>query len=116
MTFKQWMHESFGSESRAARASRRSKSRWSSRYGYKPLVESLEDRRMLAILTVNSLLDNTTSANSLLTLREAIQSIQQGSLTDSSASGQVTGTFGTSDTVRSAPSIDGGIINLSIAG
>jgi hypothetical protein len=35
-------------------------------------VEPLEDRRMLAVLTVNSLLDNTTGGDGLTTLREAV--------------------------------------------
>src|SRR4051794_21303355 len=38
----------------------------------KPHFESLEDRRMLAVLTVNSLTDTSVAADGLVTLREAI--------------------------------------------
>lgn len=37
-----------------------------------PLFELLEDRHLMAVLTVNSIADNTTSGDGLVTLREAI--------------------------------------------
>ena len=48
MTFKQWVRDVFGPESRAARASRRGKSRRPSKRGYMPYVELLEDRTLLS--------------------------------------------------------------------
>jgi Ca2+-binding RTX toxin-like protein len=45
-------------------------------------VELLEDRLAPATLTVNSLLDNTTAGDGLVTLREAIAAAQTDGLTD----------------------------------
>src|SRR5690349_5791347 len=44
--------------------------------------EPLEGRRMLAVLTVNSLEDNTISGDNLVTLREAILAANQDLVTD----------------------------------
>ena len=40
----------------------------------------MEDRRMLAILTVNSLSDTHINTDGVLTLREAVEVVQQGSI------------------------------------
>ena len=52
----------------------RKKQKNSSKTGFSRALrfEQCEDRRMLATLTVNSLLDNTIGGDGLLTLREAI--------------------------------------------
>ena len=47
-----------------------------------PLFEELEDRRVLAVLTVNSLADNTTGGDGLVTLREAIIASNTDTITD----------------------------------
>ena len=109
MTFKQWVRDVFGPESRAARASRRGKSRRPANRGYIPLVESLESRRMLAILTVNSLSDNIdhSAGNSILTLREAIAVVNADSTTGLQAgeNAQITGMLGTNDTIQFDPTL-----------
>ena len=45
-------------------------------------LEPLEDRRLLAVLTVNSPLDNTLSGDNLVTLREAIGAANSDTTTD----------------------------------
>jgi len=45
-------------------------------------VEQLEDRRMLAVLTVNSAVDNLTGSDGLVTLREAIIAANNDATTD----------------------------------
>src|SRR5262249_22512564 len=111
MTFSQWLRRTFGPPAPTGRARRRSQ-RPSWRRRVLPVVELLEDRLAPATLTVNSLADNTTSGDGLLTLREAIFSCNQGTLSDSSASGQVSGTITSNNTIRFAASIDGGTIQL----
>ncbi len=44
--------------------------------------EQCEDRRMLAVLTVNSSLDNTIGGDGLLTLREAVDAANQDAIPD----------------------------------
>ncbi|TWU51875.1 choice-of-anchor Q domain-containing protein [Rubripirellula reticaptiva] len=51
------------------------------------LIESLEDRNLLAALTVNSFADNTTSGDGLVTLREAIIAANADATTDLSQTG-----------------------------
>ena len=68
---------------------------------YRPGLETLENRLAPAVLTVNSLLDNTTS-DSNLTLREAIL-VVDGTLGRSLTAGesaQVSGTLGSNDTIQ----------------
>src|SRR5262245_5081529 len=48
----------------------------------RPHFEAMEDRRMLAVLTVNSLLDTTVAADGLVTLREAIVASNNDTATD----------------------------------
>jgi hypothetical protein len=98
MTFKQWMRDVFGPESRSARASRRGKSGQAVRVRL-PRVELLEDRRMLATLLVTN--TNDSGAGSL---RQAV-------LNSVGHSGGGTG----NDTIQFSASIDGGIINLTSA-
>src|SRR5213593_1455924 len=49
---------------------------------HRPRLEPLEDRTAPAVLTVNSLLDNTTAGNGLVTLREAIPAANNDTTTD----------------------------------
>jgi Putative Ig domain len=96
MTFKQWVRDVFGPESRAARASRRGKSRRPARHGWVPTLELLEERRMLTAYTVTSLADSGPG-----TLRQAIL--------DSVANHA----FQEPDTIQFSPSLDGGTIKLT---
>ncbi len=86
--------------------------------------ELLEDRRMLAILTVNVLHDDVDNGNPIndgdLTLRDAITYVNgfdPGSL-DIESNGVVhidlTEPLGTNDTILFAPSLDGNTITLGI--
>jgi len=68
-----------------------------------PHFESLEDRRMLAVLTVNSLLDTTVAADGLVTLREAIIASNTDTATDLGVVGSG------ADTIAFAPSLTGTI-------
>ena len=110
MTLARWLRPSFGSQGQVARPSRRSKSRQERRTRYKPRLLRLEDRRVLSTLMVNSLLDNTTARDGLVTLREAIAAANSGTTTDL---GQ---TSDGNDTIRFAHGLDGGAIKLSIVG
>jgi predicted outer membrane repeat protein len=68
---------------------------------FRPTLEALEGRWAPAILTVNSLADNTT-ADSALTLREAVN-VVDGTLGRALTTGekaQVTGTLGSNDTIQ----------------
>ena len=115
MMCKQWLRNVLAPRVQNSRTSRRDRSRqqWTTRFT--PRAELLEDRLAPAILIVNSSLDNAISGDHVLTLREAIRSVNQGSLVDSSASGQVTGSFGASNTIQFDSSIDGQIISLKSA-
>ena len=74
------------------------------------LTEVLEQRRLLATLTVNSELDNVTAADGLVTLREAIIAANGDLATD-------LGDVGSGpDTIVFDPSLDGTPIVLSITG
>jgi predicted outer membrane repeat protein len=71
------------------------------RRGYRLILEALEDRCAPAVLTVNTTADNTT-ANSVLTLREAV-AVVDGTLGRALTAGeqaQITGTLGTNDTIQ----------------
>ena len=72
MTFTQWLRQTFDSQRQDARASRSGKPRQSSRLRFVPRLYLMEDRLAPAILTVNSLLDDTPAGDGLVTLREAI--------------------------------------------
>ena len=76
----------------------------------KPLFELLEDRRVLAVLTVNSAADNTTAGDGLVTLREAIIAANTDTATDGG------GTGSGPDMIQFAPSLNGATINLSSLG
>src|SRR5262249_62387732 len=93
------------------------------RRGFRPVLEGLEDRVAPATLTVNSVAD-TTAAGTTLTLREAVLLVDAGgnaiaalkrSLT-AGETAQITGTFGSNDTILLASSLAGQTITLSIMG
>src|SRR5262249_1457381 len=90
---------------------------------YRPVLEVLEGRLAPATLTVNSVADNTT-ADAALTLREAVLLVDAGgaattargrALTAQEA-GQLTGAFGSNDTVQFDPGLSGQTITLSLTG
>ena len=80
-------------------------------------TERLEDRSMLAVLTVNVTTDTSLNdANTDLSLREAIQVVNNGSLTGLSVGterGRVTGTLGSNDTIQFTSGLSG-TIGLSL--
>jgi hypothetical protein len=66
-----------GKQSKKLRRSRRQPAK-----RRRTLFEELENRNMLAVLTVNSALDNVTGGDGLVTLREAIIAANNDALTD----------------------------------
>ncbi len=72
--------------------------------------EPLEDRALLAVLTVNSAADNLTAGDGLVTLREAIIAANTDVATDLGDTGSG------ADTIVFDPSLDGTPITLSIVG
>ncbi len=71
------------------------------RRGFRPVLEALEERFCPAVLTVNSLAD-TTTADTALTLREAI-AVVDGTLgrpLTSAEQAQITGSLGSGDTIK----------------
>src|SRR5215470_10792583 len=64
-------------------------------------LEALEDRLAPAVLTVNTLADETTADNSL-SLREAVRVVNSGSTSGLSSAelAQVSGTLGSNDTIQ----------------
>lgn len=84
---------------RAPRSPRRYRHR-----GARPTLESLEDRLAPATLTVNTLADST--GQSQLSLRDAIVAVDNGSYSGP-ATGQVSGAFGSSDTILFQSGLNG---------
>jgi CSLREA domain-containing protein len=82
---------------------------------FKPRLEELESRMAPAVLTVNTLADETT-ADSFLSLREAINVVNSGSTGSlgSAELGQVTGSLGSSDRIVFASSLAGKTITLTM--
>jgi len=75
--------------------------------------ETLEDRRVLAVLTVNTIAD-TVADDNLLSLREAISAVnaQSSAGLDAGAVDQISGTFGDNDTIQFDESLSGQTILL----
>jgi predicted outer membrane repeat protein len=71
------------------------------RLGFRPTLEILEDRQAPAVLTVTSVADNTT-ADSALTLREAIQVVNGnlGRALTTAEKAFVSGSLGSNDTIQ----------------
>jgi hypothetical protein len=81
-------------------------------------IEPLEDRRVLATLTVNVATDTHINTDGNLTLREAIEVIAQGSTTgldSTTITNQISGSLGTNDTIVFDSSLSGSTITLSKA-
>jgi CSLREA domain-containing protein len=107
MNFTQSLRATFGSR---VRVSRRGKFRQSSRHRLLSQVELLEDRLAPAnLLLVNSLLDNTTPGDGLVTLREAIRASVNRSMDDRFQTG--TG----DDVIQFSPELGGNTISLTAA-
>lgn len=101
---------------RAGRAGR-SRPHWRSaghRPSFVPRLEVLEGRLTPAVLTVNTLADET-AADNVLSLREAIAVVDSGSAAGLSSAelAQISGTLGQNDTIQFAPSLAGGTITLT---
>ena len=94
MNFRQWLRQTFAPRPQARHAR-------PARPRCLPRVEPLEDRLSPAVLTVNSLLDNSPAGDGLVTLREAVNASQGRGRTDLGATG--TG----DDVIRFAPQLDG---------
>lgn len=73
----------------------------------RPHFESLEPRQMLAVLTVNSALDNVTGGDNLVTLREAIIAANTDAVTDLGHTGSG------ADTIQFDASLNSATITLS---
>jgi CSLREA domain-containing protein len=71
------------------------------RRSFRPMVEVLEDRRLLATLTVTTTADDLMPGDGSVSLREAITAINAGNdLGDPNITAQSPGTFGVSDTIQ----------------
>src|SRR4051812_3457318 len=69
--------------------------------GRRPVFEALEARRVLAVLTVNSLTDALVAGDGLVTLREAIVASNTDTATDLGETGL------DADTIQFAPGLTG---------
>ncbi len=96
ITLPLWLRQLVGSQVRAPRVPRRLS-----------LGHLLEDRLAPAILTVNSLLDNATANDGLVTLREAISASVNLTTTDLAQTGDG------NDTIQFSSAIDGQTIKLT---
>src|SRR4029078_11994836 len=94
-----------GNEQRKKRKSRRTKRqpRALAPGRRRPHFETMEDRRMLAVLTVNSLADNTTGGDGLVTLLEAIIASNTDTAPDLGQTGSDV------DTIQFSPGLTGTI-------
>ena len=75
------------------------------RVGRRLRLEPMEDRRMMATLTVNSLADAHINTDGVLTLREAVEVVQQGStngLDSTTIANQISGSLVSDNTIRFA--------------
>src|SRR5262249_18320641 len=78
-----------------------------------PWLEALEGRLAPAVLTVNTVADDTTADN-FLSLREAISVVNSGSTSglNSAEQTQISGTLGSNDTIQFDPHPEGGTVPL----
>lgn len=93
---------------------RRRTNRSRSRHARRLRCEPMEDRRMLALLTVNSLADTQINMDGVLTLREAVEVVQQGNtngLDSTTIANQISGNLGDNDTIEFS---NGGTITLNL--
>ena len=76
------LHSLHGPRWPSGRGRRKQRRRRSRQVSRTLQFEPLEDRQLLAVLTVNSLLDNTPAGDGLVTLREAIAAANADAATD----------------------------------
>src|SRR5437660_11460078 len=68
---------------------------------FRPLLEQLEKRQLLATLTVTTVADDITPNDGTVSLREAITAVNAGNdLGDPDITAQNPGTFGVNDTIN----------------
>src|SRR5262249_29425801 len=115
MTSHSWIRKLFGRRQPGRRGAQPQAAR-----RFRPALEALEDRLAPATLTVNTTQDDATTVNtSQLTLRDAIYLVDfhgnyqliPGNTATSMPSGwasQITGTFGSSDTIQFDPGLTSG--------
>jgi hypothetical protein len=82
---------------------RRSQPSWRAALIRRSTFEPLEERTPLAVLTVNSTLDNNTAGDGMVTLREAIIAANTNAMTDLAQTGSG------ADTIEFAPTVFGTI-------
>ena len=73
---------------------------------------------MLATLTVNSFADTHINTDGVLTLREAVEVVQQGNtngLDSTTIANQISGSLLSDNTIRFAQNVNGGMITLDRA-
>jgi len=106
----------FGLLVKNSSANRRKKRRNQASGGPKSLcIEPLEDRRMLAVLTVNAIFDQDGIVNDgTLTLREAIAYVNQTAIAESQDGNQIVGIIGQNDLIVFDQSLSGKRITLGI--
>src|SRR5262249_30484502 len=81
------------------------------------LVEQLEDRVTPATITVNTVADDNVANDGSVSLREAIQAINNGSAgADTDISNQNPGTFGVNDTINFNISASGTVQTINVGG
>jgi hypothetical protein len=102
MTRFNWFHEMWTVRGRGT-GPRKSPGKRRPREIRRSSFERLEDRALLATLTVNSSLDNNTPGDGLVTLREAIIAANANSTTDLGQTGSG------ADTIEFSPSVTGTI-------
>src|SRR5262249_40895326 len=96
-----------------------SPSRHKSRRPRRPplLVEQLEDRVTPAIITVTTTPDDNVAKDGSVSLREAIQAINNGSAgADTDISNQIPGAFGMNDTINFNISMAGTVQTINVGG
>src|SRR5262249_31319724 len=83
----------------------------------RPQVEVLEDRKVPAVITVTTPLDDLTANDGSVSLREAIQAINNGTAgADTDISKQNPGVFGVNDTINFNISAAGTVQTINVGG
>ena len=119
MLLSSWIARVLRLPSRPSRRRRRA-SRRGTPLTFQPRLEMLEDRVVPSVLTVNSNADSTAASNSL-TLREAILLVDNGGNAQAALGrnltageqAQISGTFGTNDTIQFDAGLNGQTITLN---
>jgi hypothetical protein len=98
-----WLFFGRSGQSRQGKKNKSQRRRLGFTRGRRSVFEELEARRVLAVLTVNSLTDTSVAADGLVTLREAIIASNTDTATDLGETGQ------DADTIQFAPGLNGTI-------